>query len=599
MLGTLGFGLATFDMQTKKVELVLGSAGSQDSDYIYKVYKSPFTKNRFWIGTLNAGLLVWNTVTNNVSHFLHDEDDDSSLSNNTVTSVVESGGNEVWIGTDGGGLNKFDPQTEKFERVGLEAGLEARVINEIAIDDTNTLWLATSSQGLVRYNPENRSLMTFDSKDGALDEYNQGAGFMGKSGRIFFGGIDGFIRFDPHEIHIDTSVPTPIITSFLIRNKIAQTEKPIWETSHIEMSYRDAYFEAHLAALSFGNPQRNVFSHRLVGLHDEWVKSKSSIVSYSRLEPGRYTLEIRASNRHGVWSKKMARLSVVVAPPPWKSWWAYLTYGIVILLILFEITRRQREKFEEARRYARLQDAERELELTAVVQSGLLPEKDFIENINLSIQGFYRPAEKCSGDWWWYEQHGRNITKVAVGDVSGHGAGPAMVTAAVAAAFRVTENEPSLPIRLNKIDEEIYKVGRLKYHMTLTVLDFLNENNKVCLYSAGGLPALLLPYGQRKTRAISVPSNPLGYLKCDIGIHSFEFNPGDRLLLFTDGIVETKGEKGREYGIRGISKLLEEYCELPIQQSAAQLVARLDSYRAERPQQDDWTFVIAERPLVG
>src|SRR5690606_2801400 len=96
-----------------------------------------------------------------------------------------------------------------------------------------------------------------------------------------------------------------------------------------------------------------------------------------------------------------------------------------------------RERLRRVEREGRLALVEQELQLTGAVQSGFLPDNNEISTGNAQIVGFYKPADTCSGDWWWHAQLGPTRHLVMVGDVTGHGPGPAMVTAAVATAFHV------------------------------------------------------------------------------------------------------------------------------------------------------------------
>lgn len=79
------------------------------------------------------------------------------------------------------------------------------------------------------------------------------------------------------------------------------------------------------------------------------------------------------------------------------------------------------------------------LELSAAVQTLFLPSRNDFENRKCRLHGFYRAAEKCGGDWWWYKIHEQRV-QIIVGDVTGHGPGPAMMTASIASYLRALQS---------------------------------------------------------------------------------------------------------------------------------------------------------------
>src|SRR5690606_11697771 len=111
----------------------------------------------------------------------------------------------------------------------------------------------------------------------------------------------------------------------------------------------------------------------------------------------------------------------------------------------------------------------KDLELTGAVQIGFLPREPAFQLGNVAVQGYYRPAGTCSGDWWWHEEIGPSRSVIVVGDVTGHGPGPAMVTAAVATAFRVTRDLP-IGERIRILSEQVLRVSEGKYLMTFSAL---------------------------------------------------------------------------------------------------------------------------------
>jgi serine phosphatase RsbU (regulator of sigma subunit) len=186
----------------------------------------------------------------------------------------------------------------------------------------------------------------------------------------------------------------------------------------------------------------------------------------------------------------------------------------------------------------------------------------------VDILGFYRPAESCSGDWWWFEQEADGRYAILVGDVTGHGPGPAMVTAAVATAYRVQSLAGGdIEERLHVINSEVLRVSRGKYQMTLTAIVVDIVSGEYTIYSAEDVL---------------------------IGTKTGTLSPGARVILYTDGIPETDMANGKQLGMRRFAKLFGDTMEMALPLASRHLVDVGDMHREERPQDDDWTFVIAQ-----
>ena len=81
------------------------------------------------------------------------------------------------------------------------------------------------------------------------------------------------------------------------------------------------------------SPEKNLYRHKLEGFDEEWIETdwKNRTATYTNLDAGTYTFRVKASNYHGIWSDNERVLSVVILPPPWKTWWAYTLYAVAFI----------------------------------------------------------------------------------------------------------------------------------------------------------------------------------------------------------------------------------------------------------------------------
>jgi serine phosphatase RsbU (regulator of sigma subunit) len=251
------------------------------------------------------------------------------------------------------------------------------------------------------------------------------------------------------------------------------------------------------------------------------------------------------------------------------------------------------ERLQQANRLA---SVERDLELTGAVQSGFLPKDSVIVNQELELRGFYRPAGTCSGDWWWYEstQDGRHV--LLVGDVTGHGPGPAMVTAAVASAYRVQtriSDRTPLDVRLEAVNDEVLRVGQGNYQMALTAIEIDSRRGEMRAYSAGGLPAVVMENGG-PAQVVVCRGTPLGTARFQLGRTERALPPSTRIFVCTDGVLEIELANGRVFGMRRLIRALESTRQSNLEEAVSMLSHEASVANGNAIQKDDWTFAIVD-----
>ncbi|MDR1880230.1 MAG: response regulator [Tannerellaceae bacterium] len=114
-----------------------------------------------WITTDGGGLNRYNPFTGNFTHYTYHPRNSRSLSDNTATCVFCDSKDRIWVGTRAGGLCLLDRQTGEFSHIKRESGLPSNFIKSIQEDRYGFLWLGTSRGGLSRFDPEKKRLLTF------------------------------------------------------------------------------------------------------------------------------------------------------------------------------------------------------------------------------------------------------------------------------------------------------------------------------------------------------------------------------------------------------------------------------------------------------
>lgn len=136
-------------------------------------------------------------------------------------------------------------------------------------------------------------------------------------------------------------------------------------TREINLKYNQNSFAFRFAALCYAAPEENYLSYTLKGFDKEWYSTtKSSTASYTNLKPGDYTFCVKTANARGEWSNDIKSIHIHIAPPFWKSPWAYLLYFILSAAGIGYIFYRFRKQItDKQQRQLEILEAEKEKEI--------------------------------------------------------------------------------------------------------------------------------------------------------------------------------------------------------------------------------------------
>jgi len=302
------------------------------------------SKHNIWLATNGGGLnQVANLGAYNKLEFLkirHSKKSPSSLNNDAILCIEEYPAGTLWLGTYGGGLNKYDIGRGQAKHFTEQNGLSNNIVYGIMKDNVGKLWLSTN-RGLSKFDPVSEKFRVFKEEDGLQsDEFNKGAFFKSDKGEMYFGGINGFNVFFPADVKPNKVPPKIALTGLLLSNKLivpganSILQKDINSLKTIEIPYIDNAITIRYSGLHFTSPENNQYSYILEGFMDGWqdVGNKRE-VSFTNLDPGTYTFRVRAANSDGVKSNDVPSLKIIITPPFWMTWW-FRTFIIAVVLAI-------------------------------------------------------------------------------------------------------------------------------------------------------------------------------------------------------------------------------------------------------------------------
>lgn len=287
-------------------------------------------------GTVNKTLIY--QANNNKQH---------SLSSNFICSIEREDDSTLWIGCIGGGLNKVTLLNDgNYEAQSFfdKEGLKLKDVECLQKDGQGNIWLA--GNGIVRYHPETNTFKPYTIDNTYTNSYKVGASYKGKSGNIYFGGINGLIYFNSKEIAENPFLPQPEISAISINNQLAEVQKEnrllpqsITYLEQIKLHYNQNNFTLFFTPLHYANPGNCKFRYRLLGYDKEWnvIEGNNPYASYANLPYGDYIFELQAANNDGLWNNEIRTLKILITPPWWLSLPSKIIYGILILACLIII----------------------------------------------------------------------------------------------------------------------------------------------------------------------------------------------------------------------------------------------------------------------
>jgi signal transduction histidine kinase/ligand-binding sensor domain-containing protein/DNA-binding response OmpR family regulator len=290
----------------------------------------------------------------------------------SVRCILEDRNKNLWLGTDDGGLLLFDRAKGTYQRITTADGLPSNTILRMLEDDKNNLWLSTFN-GLCKFNAINKTCRNFSASDGLQsNQFSYNAALALKSGEFLFGGIKGFNVFYPDSVYERNELPRTYLTGLKINNKpIEQDDEFVnkrdgeW-VRKIVLPYNEAILSLDYVALDYKGADRIKYAYKLEGWDKDWsYVNNMRTANYSRLHEGTYAFKIKLTTGSGRWSGENALLTVVILPPWYRTWWAYLLYAVVFaaVMYLYIMYNRRQERLKYEIRLANLK-IENEKEIT-------------------------------------------------------------------------------------------------------------------------------------------------------------------------------------------------------------------------------------------
>ena len=289
-------------------------------------------QGRIWVSDQRRGLFVVGPSGKTVEHFEHDPNEPTSIAFNNVRKTYQDQHGRVWVG--GVSLELWDSVARSFRHFPNDRFSQTNLVEPMGSDTRGRLWVRFSGAGLAVLDPETGHYTNFDWSDGLAG--NVITMSLLPDGRVALVGQNGLNIVDPDSLRGENPAPPVVLCRITANDTLSVNEKNRSEAKALDLAYMQNVVEFEFAAIDPGVTHLIEYFYRLEGLEDAWVRPVDRrFVRYPGLSPGDYVLRVKAVNKFGRWPDQEIAFALSIAPPWWRTWWAYTSYGLLLVAFLF------------------------------------------------------------------------------------------------------------------------------------------------------------------------------------------------------------------------------------------------------------------------
>jgi signal transduction histidine kinase/ligand-binding sensor domain-containing protein/CheY-like chemotaxis protein len=365
-------GVYCFNKETTKISQI--PIPSENSD-IHSFAED--SNGRIWIGG-EFGVYIFDHGE------LAIEDTISQILQAPATFILQTAPHQMFIATVGDGLYSFNLQNRKWRHLNVQDGLLSSKIRQVIRSMKGGLWMATDGglvylenpialtglkcydrqQGLndnhilaLQEDAEGKVWMStysgiscFDESTGKCYNYNlqdtgqsggfaYGAAITDQDGNIYFGSASGVCYFNPKELDEQSRVSNVQIVRCEAYDPVGNNTEILElipnAQGHVNTTYKQNTLRLSFTVRNYAQTERVEYSYMMKGMDSKWYEIGDDYdVVFRGLRPGNYTFILKAKLRNQDWKDAdETSLKIFIAPPFWRTWWAYLAYAIILGLL--------------------------------------------------------------------------------------------------------------------------------------------------------------------------------------------------------------------------------------------------------------------------
>jgi ligand-binding sensor domain-containing protein/serine phosphatase RsbU (regulator of sigma subunit) len=556
------------------------------------------------------------------------------LSDDSVIAVTLDDDGTYWFGTYHGVTRM---QNGKLFPASTKDGLFTNIAFTVLNGSDDSLFMS-SNMGITEIKKRDFDLLAkglapsikgklFGVSDGMkIAECNGGspAGIRAHDGKLWFATMGGAVMIDPAALRPNPTPPPVVIESLKVnRLDVALHGGEL----RLEPGSRD--FELTYTAMSFLEPERVRFRYRLVGFDQDWVEAGPRRAAfYTNLSPGSYTFRVIAANADGTWNETGAQAAFVLLPHFYETWPFYVIVGVGVVLLAGAVFRarvaqlRAYSRELERRVAARTRELgealssleakdkriSEDLEQARAFQQGILPKLPDRKDVRFGV--CYAPADQVGGDVYDVCEIEKDIIRVFMADTTGHGVQASLRTMVLRTEYDAVKRTAESPGRaLEQVNRRLFARHK-DLELRCNAVCFDVRLNGLAGDGIGGVGGARVTYANCAQPPLLHASasgvdevyekGPFLAMTDEIALSEREIAlaPGDRLLVFTDGVFEQEDQKGAQFGFEPLTKLLADGAVAP-SELVDDACAKVRAFAGRTTLDDDVTIICVAVPKTS
>jgi len=331
-------GLNIYDIEKQKFSFIPSSGKTYVNKFINTLFEDK--KGTIWVGT-PLGIYIYKDSKLLYANFKDSLNKPFQYSVNCFHQDNKGG---IWAGTYHKGLALLNIKNNSFKIFNTSNGLPSDNILAITEDSGTNLWISTDD-GLAKYNRRLNTFRSFNILDGLPDnQFNSDSALKDSQGRMYFGTYNGLVSFIPENIEKNKFAPEVVLSNLKLFNlpvKINDESGILTQdinfSNTLTFDHDQNNFAIEFSALNFIKSNKNKYAYKLDGFDKNWNFTDIPSATYTNLPTGSYDFLVKAANNDGIWNENPKKIEIVILPPLWETWWAYLIYFIAFFAIAYYI----------------------------------------------------------------------------------------------------------------------------------------------------------------------------------------------------------------------------------------------------------------------
>ncbi len=297
--------------------------------------------NDLWFSTYNGlshietnGFLDYSNLV--FKNYKYNSLEPDGLCNNQITCITEVD-KVIYLGLTSG-ICSYNIETEKFKFISGKG--ENYYVASLAYDGNNTIW-GTAMDGIFSLDIATGNLiMNSEDVDISYNKYIPLSTKADSNAHVYFATINGIIELDPKKIRYNDVRPEVYVTDIKVISSSGEKVKSGLNLDKLELNKQDYLISFNFAATNYIQNHKNKYAYRLSGFEEKWNYPENNMTSatYTNLDAGEYTFEVKASNNEGLWNEEGCKLPIVREPALTETiLFKLLSILLAILLILLGV----------------------------------------------------------------------------------------------------------------------------------------------------------------------------------------------------------------------------------------------------------------------